>query len=79
MLGDGLQERRHRLRRDRSADRACRAGTDVIIQIAELVDGGLELGGGDGLGSRRLLRGALRAGGAHTAQSTDDAKEQTES
>ena len=65
MLGDGLQQRRHRLRGHGPPDRACRAGTDGVIEVAELVDGGLQLLGGNGLRRRPVpARRLLRAGGA---------------
>ena len=75
VLGHGLQQRRHRLRRDGPADRASRAGAGGVIEVAELVDGGLQLVGGDGLRSARFLGRQRRArhGGhqGHRGHSTD--------
>jgi hypothetical protein len=79
MLGDGLQQRRYGLRRHRPADRACRAGANGEIEIAQLVDRGFQLVGGNCLWSRRFLNGCLRARGRRSAKHTENAKQQAES
>ena len=61
VLADGLQERGNGLRRRRAAHRARGVGAGGVIEVAELVDRGLELGGRHGLRCGRLLRRGRRA------------------
>ena len=58
LLRDGLQQRRHRLRGRRAADGARRVRARRVVEIAELVDRGLQLRRRDRLRRRRFLRRA---------------------
>src|SRR5262245_28541487 len=55
VLGDGLQQGGHRLRRGCPPDDARRVRADRIVQLPEIVDRGRELRRGDRLRRRRLL------------------------
>ena len=60
VLGHGLKEHGNSLRRRNAADRPGRVAAGRIIEIAELVDGGLELRRRHGLGCRGFLGGGDR-------------------
>ena len=71
VLGNRLQQGRNRLRRSGAANQTRRRRPGVVIELAELVDRGLELSGGNGLRTGRLL---TACGGA-TTKDTKDTKE----
>ena len=52
VFADRLQQRRHRLRDGRAADRAAGGHAGGVVEIAELVDGGADLSGEAGVGPR---------------------------
>ena len=70
MLGDRPEERGHRLRGRRPPDRARRAGPCRVVEIAELVDRGLQLLPARRLRARRLLSACAVASRARRDRAT---------
>jgi hypothetical protein len=56
VLGDGVQERWHRLFAGRAPDRAGRRCAGAVIEVAELSDRVLQLRGRESFGSGGFLR-----------------------